>query len=298
MGQVLSGDADGCTVCCGATTAEFKIIPPPNEEKDEKVEKGASAGLFAATVVTYALYVMQDRLHPGAKPDNDNSGGEGDYVPPNEGDYVPPNEYDYGGFGEDFDYGPNPMGRRLLNRNPFGEITFGKARIPFGDPGFTTDVITLFCIFAIFQSVLILSGLLGRRLLSKETTARLAAATTALGFVAMCYAFNAIRAQDRFGGDHKQTKKRTQESNKRAQTVSAFVFLQFVFSLVVAYATARLLAPASSSPKSEDTVVQKEPSYEPEAVDDPEESEGWFSGWFSKPREKKPSEEEAAPAPA
>ena len=108
MGQVLSGDADGCTVCCGATTADFKIIPPPNvaaradtsttgrrggryrprgapprrtrivragrrrggrgmsardpseratdatqEEKDEKVEKGASAGLFAATVVTY-----------------------------------------------------------------------------------------------------------------------------------------------------------------------------------------------------------------------------------------------------
>ena len=69
------------------------------------------------------------------------------------------------------------------------------------------------------------------------------------------YAFNAIRAQNRFGSEYKATKKHWKDSNPRANTVAAFLLIELVITTILAVLAAGVHVPIVGS---SDSAAKKE----------------------------------------
>ena len=76
-----------------------------------------------------------------------------------------------------------------------------------------------------------------------------------LFFFSTVYAFNAIRAQNRFGSEYKATKKHWKDSNPRANTVAAFLLIELVITTILAVLAAGVSVPIIGS---SDSAAKKE----------------------------------------
>ena len=76
-----------------------------------------------------------------------------------------------------------------------------------------------------------------------------------LFFFSTVYAFNAIRAQNRFGSEYKATKKHWKDSNPRANTVAAFLLIELVITTILAVLAAGVHVPIVGS---SDSAAKKE----------------------------------------
>ena len=69
------------------------------------------------------------------------------------------------------------------------------------------------------------------------------------------YAFNAIRAQNRFANNYKPTKRHTDPANSRANTVAAFLLIELVITTILAALAAGVNVPIVGS---SDAAAKKE----------------------------------------
>ena len=96
----------------------------------------------------------------------------------------------------------------------------------------------------------------GRRDDSARTRRKILIPTQAtLFFFSTVYAFNAIRAQNRFGSEYKATKKHWKDSNPRANTVAAFLLIELVITTILAVLAAGVHVPIVGS---SDSAAKKE----------------------------------------
>ena len=96
----------------------------------------------------------------------------------------------------------------------------------------------------------------GRRVDSPRTRRKVLISTQAtLFFFSTVYAFNAIRAQNRFGSEYKATKKHWKDSNPRANTVAAFLLIELVITTILAVLAAGVHVPIVGS---SDSAAKKE----------------------------------------
>ena len=88
-----------------------------------------------------------------------------------------------------------------------------------------------------------------------KTKLQAAILSATLFFFSTVYAFNAIRAQNRFGSEYKATKKHWKDSNPRANTVAAFLLIELVITTILAVLAAGVHVPIVGS---SDSAAKKE----------------------------------------
>ena len=90
-----------------------------------------------------------------------------------------------------------------------------------------------------------------------------------LFFFSTVYAFNAIRAQNRFANNYKPTKRHTDPANSRANTVAAFLLIELVITTILAALAAGVHVPivgsSDSAAKKEDREDGAPPKAEEQA---------------------------------
>ena len=129
--------------------------------------------------------------------------------------------------------------------------------VGFGMPGSIVDIITISLIVGFFNGlsnfVVFIGG--GEEALTGKTKLQAAILSATLFFFSTVYAFNAIRAQNRFGSEYKATKKHWKDSNPRANTVAAFLLIELVITTILAVLAAGVHVPIVGS---SDSAAKKE----------------------------------------
>ena len=95
----------------------------------------------------------------------------------------------------------------------------------------------------------------GEEALTGKTKLQAAILSATLFFFSTVYAFNAIRAQNRFANNYKPTKRHTDPANSRANTVAAFLLIELVITTILAALAAGVNVPIVGS---SDSAAKKE----------------------------------------